>query len=258
MAVPAFVGAGTGVVVQTDASPQTVSKTGVTIGNIIFFQYLVDGSTATHDFTTFTGLEKIDGTDGDMDLVGSNFGLSSAGGVFIGRATATTVSVLADTGTSGTDLYCRIYEFSGASDATSLGSVVEGSTAGDGGTAAVSDQGVTTTGPDRLALNFVQINDDNAMGAFTGMTGGTWAEVVAEYATATGTDGCLQVQSASMASAGTINGGSYTMAAGDDWTVVGFALLPYVPPPTEAEVRERLLMLRGMAYPEPHSRLIVK
>ena len=36
------------------------------------------------------------------------------------------------------------------------------------------------------------------------MTGGTWAEAVAEFASATGTDGCIQLQT------GSVNGGFIT------------------------------------------------
>jgi hypothetical protein len=66
------------------------------------------------------------------------------------------------------------------------------------------------------------------------MSGGTWVEAVAEYATATGTDGCIQLQTADMASAGTINGGTYTMLASDGWGVIGFAIRPAVTTPAYA------------------------
>ena len=81
-------------------------------------------------------------------------------------------------------------------------------------------------GADRLALQFVGVDDDNPLGPFTGMSGGTWAEAVAEFASATGTDGAIQLQTATIASAGTIDGGSFTMAAADNWGVIGFALMP--------------------------------
>jgi hypothetical protein len=44
-----------------------------------------------------------------------------------------------------------------------------------------------------LALNFVAVNDDNAIAVFTGQSGGIWAEV-AEYAESSGTDGAIQLQ----------------------------------------------------------------
>ena len=53
---------------------------------------------------------------------------------------------------------------------------------------------MTTTAAGRLALQFVAVNDDLAVGPFTGMTGGIWVEAVAEFASATGTDGCIQLQ----------------------------------------------------------------
>lgn len=61
----------------------------------------------------------------------------------------------------------------------------------------VADAGMIVLGRERLVLNFVGINDDNAISAFTGMTGGTWAEAVAEYADSGGTDASVGLQIAS-------------------------------------------------------------
>jgi hypothetical protein len=72
----------------------------------------------------------------------------------------------------------------------------------------------------------VWVDDDNAVASFTGETGGDWTEAVAEFTTQTGSDGCLQLQTATIASAGTISGGDTTMAASDGWATFGFALLP--------------------------------
>jgi hypothetical protein len=123
-----------------------------------------------------------------------------------------------------------MYEFQDVSTGTTLADVIEQNGTTTPSTSAgtseiISDADVTTTGPDRLALNFVAVNDDNPVDAFAGMSGGTWAETVAEFEVATGTDGGIQLQSATMASAGTIGGGTYTMAASDGWGVVGFALI---------------------------------
>jgi hypothetical protein len=73
------------------------------------------------------------------------------------------------------------------------------------------------------------INDDNPVDAFTGQTGGTWAETVAEYATQSGTDGCIQIQTATMTAAGTISGGTASITDVDAWGSVAFALLPTGP-----------------------------
>jgi hypothetical protein len=102
----------------------------------------------------------------------------------------------------------------------------QGQTAHAGTSATINDAAVATLGPDRLALNFVGINDDNAVAAFTGMIGGTWAEATAEYADAGGTDACIQLQTAAMAAAGVIDGGSTSnVDATDGWGSIGFALI---------------------------------
>jgi hypothetical protein len=88
----------------------------------------------------------------------------------------------------------------------------------------VSDTGVTTLGPDRLALQLVAANDNIAIDAFVGETGGDWVEAAAEYADSAGTDGMVQLQTAAMATAGTIDGGSDTVVSAG-WGVVGFALI---------------------------------
>lgn len=65
-----------------------------------------------------------------------------------------------------------------------------------GTSASASDAIVKTIGSDRLALNFVAVNDDNAISAFTGETGGNWALAVTPYADSGGTDGAIALQSA--------------------------------------------------------------
>lgn len=56
------------------------------------------------------------------------------------------------------------------------------------------DAPTTTTGPARLVLNLVAVGDDNAVDPFEYETGGNWVEAVAEYASSSGTDGCIQLQ----------------------------------------------------------------
>jgi hypothetical protein len=116
----------------------------------------------------------------------------------------------------------RMYAFRNV--ATS--SFTEGGGFGQGTVATISAQSVTTTGVKRLDVSFVFVSDDNAVGSFTGETGGDWTETMAEFTTTSGADGCIQLQSATMASAGTISGGTYAMAAADQWGVRAFALIP--------------------------------
>lgn len=239
MAAPTFVQANAG---ATDAGGGWVTAGGslpvsMTIGNLVVLQVLQDGSTS--DAVTISaasnGVEALDGTASSLTFVGA-FPVGSPTAaiqhLWIGRARATTNSVTV-TGANSTseDVYVRLYEFSGVNTGTALSDVIENSTAGNavngaGTGTSVTDTGVTTTGADRLALQFVAVDDDNSLDPFSGESGGDWAEAVAEFAEASGTDGAIQLQTATIASAGTINGGSLTMGASDNWGVVGFALLP--------------------------------
>lgn len=110
-----------------------------------------------------------------------------------------------------------IYCYRGAKVNADEGGAVASST----GTTTVSDAGVTTTGPDRLAMQFGTINQNNAAASFTGETGGDWT-LVGEIANAPR----MYVQSAAMAAAGTIDGGTWTMAVSSMQVVRGFALIP--------------------------------
>ena len=95
--------------------------------------------------------------------------------------------------------------------------------------AASADTGVTTLGADRLALQFVAVDDDNPMDAVhRRCTGGTWAEAVAEFASATGTDGCIQLQTATSARPEPINGGTSRWPPSTTGDVIGLALSPFV------------------------------
>lgn len=228
--------AGTGVV-QTTTSAAQVALAGATIGNLIILQVLCDGNATIDSGGGVSGWDKLDGTDVTTDLptnadnvvkdllLASTFTMS----LFIGRATTTSpFAFLLESG--NVDWFARMYEFTNVNTGTTLAAVMEQNgtttpaTTSDT-TITIADADVITTGADRLALNFVGVNDDNALDDFTGMTGGTWAEAVAEFTSATGTDAAIGLQSAAMASSGTIGGGTDGMAIADPWGVVGFALI---------------------------------
>jgi hypothetical protein len=116
---------------------------------------------------------------------------------------------------------------------------VEGGGFGAGTVAAISAKTVITTNVERFAVSFVFVSDDNAVGSFTGETGGDWTETVAEFVTGLGNDGCIQLQGATMASASTISGGTYTMAAADQWGVRAFALKARAPVNGAASITDR-------------------
>jgi PKD repeat protein len=115
----------------------------------------------------------------------------------------------------------RMYAFRNVA----LSSFTEGGGFGSGTGRRIYAQDVTTTDVGRLAVSFVFVNDNNSVGNFTGETGGNWTEE-AEFRTNSGSDGTIQLQTATMASAGTISGGSYRMSARDPWGVRAFALIP--------------------------------
>lgn len=87
---------------------------------------------------------------------------------------------------------------------------------------------VTTTVAGSLAAAFVAQNDNNALAAATGESGGDWVEAVAEYVAALTPGLVLQLQTAAMASVGTISGGAVA-ATNDPSGVIGFEIRDSVP-----------------------------
>ena len=237
MAAPTFIEASAGVTITTGVGTPTIaSGSSWTAGDVVVLHVLQDGTSTAPSLAGTANISNLAGTTDTMTVIGPGaypVGSPTAGNQFlwIGRAVSSASAISADVSTAGDDCYMRLYVFRDVNTGTALADVIENSSAGNAPStpltqAAVNDRAVITLGSDRLALNLVAINDDNAMGAFTGMTGGTWAEPTAEFADPTGTDGCIQLQTATIASAGTIDGGSFTMAASDGWSVVGTALIP--------------------------------
>lgn len=236
MAAPTYSTATAG---QTDAGGVwTCSGTtfgALAVGDVIILQILQDGSTLSA--VALTGSANIN------DLAGAaGWTLISASRnvgnpivayqyIYIGRATSAASGPEASgTNSTSEDLYMRMYAFKDVSTGTTLGTVIENATAGaavnvNGTSATAADASVQTLGPDRLALNLVAANDDVTIAAFTGQSGGTWVEAVAEYADPAGTDGAIQLQTAAMASAGTIDGGTAALSLSAGWGAFGFALI---------------------------------
>jgi len=252
----AFVKATAGATDATGAWTYTVDAPAAA-GNLIIVQVLQDAVSATSaiTITSATNVENLGGTDNVFTVLsaaGSNVGNVAAGYqyIFFGRSLNTSAIVITGGNSTTDDIYVRAYEFSGVSAGTTLATVIENSTAGSFVNGAATntsclDTGVTTLGPNRVACNFVALTDD-AMGlaAFAGMTGGTWALPVSIYEVSTGTDGTLGLNTATIASAGTINGGSDAISS-IAWGVIGFALIPaataavtgtITPSATEAEI----------------------
>lgn len=235
MAAPTFLVATTG---QTDAGGTWIASgtlTGAAQDDLVIFHILQDGSSAgAISLTTVTAnLMNLAGTTSALTSIGS----FQVGGtslaiqhLWVGRLSSSSVAVQIDGANSSTeDLYYRFYSFQNASAGTTLATVIENATAGStttstGTSATVSDASVQTLGSDRLALNFVGINDDNPFAGYSGQSGGTWT-TRASYADATGTDGAIYLVDAAMATAGTIDGGTSSITDIDAWGVVGFALI---------------------------------
>lgn len=231
MAAPAFVQASAGTVITTGTG--TPSLTGCVAGNLIIAVMVADGTGADWSIGTFVNVEMLNGTDSDMDAIAYDQAIGAPSAhysVFIGRVMANgTVSFQVSVGGSGNDLFARIYEFSGVSVGTTLASVIENSAStfdvASGTGTTISDVAVVTNNTDRLALQFISVDANQALAAFTGETGGDWAEPVAEFASASGTAATTGLQTATIAAAGTINGGTITIGSAG-WGIMGFALIP--------------------------------
>lgn len=243
MTVPTFVGSSTGAVVTTTAA--TAHAITAAIGDLIIWQILTDGAGGQPTITSPSNISTVDGrTSG---LANSDFLVPSQLNpashfhhLYAGWAIGTTPSLTFTTG--GADMYIRAHRFSGLFFGSHINAIIE-NLQGTGGrptghttgtTNTINAPTVETSGPDRLGVCFIACNDDNPVAAFTGETGGDWTEPVAEFASATGTDGMTSINTATLSSAGTISGGSITMAASDNWSCVAFALIPndmQVPPP---------------------------
>ena len=229
-----FVTASAGAVDTTGAWTATGSAP-TAVGNIIILHAVQDGTTdGSLTFTSATNIENLAGTDNAWTAIGEfSVGASDEARqyLWIGRAINGSAPTFTGGNSSGEDVYYRMYEFSGCSLGTTLATVIENVTAGatvngTGTSTTVADTGVTTLGPNRLALNFSAFNDDltGFGGSFTGETGGDWTSA-GSYGTSTGTDASMNLNTAAIASAGTINGGTYTITS-MAWGVVGFALIP--------------------------------
>ena len=207
-----FQAAGTGAASITNPAPGYPSN--LVSGYLILLQVLVWDLTTTP--TTPTGFTLLYGPDQDGTPEGRQF-------IYYKFSDGTESGTLTITIGATTGSYARMYSFSNVA----LSSFTEGGGLGAGSDASIEAVAVTTTDVERLAVSLVAVTDNNTgIDAFAGETGGDWTEAVAEFTSGTGNDGALQLQIATMASAGTISGGSDTMQAADGWIVRAFALKP--------------------------------
>jgi hypothetical protein len=214
---PAFRAAGAGVLTATSGAACTPAiPAGGSAGELLIAHVFYGGSTAAP--STPAGWTLLDGPQ-SLNTPGTNgrtwvFGKVAAGG---------DANPAFGTQAVTTPRRARVYAFvNPRSD--SIANIVGGfGFDGPASSSTVSDVGVTTPEDNCVAVNLIAISDDNTIGSFTGESGGNWGEAVAEFTGTTGTpDTCMQIQTAYMATAGTINGGTVTQSAADPWGNTGF------------------------------------
>lgn len=236
MPAPAFVGAGAGTFATTGSG--TVSKTSCSAGNLLLIHFVVAGTTIDWSaFSNITNISNLAGTPGAINGVVNGRQIGSTptyeNALFIARVTANgTCSADFTVGASGEDIFCRMFEFSGAHTGTTVASVLEeGADTNDGsfgtGTTISTVNDMTTNGADRLGLQFVGVAGNVSIGDFTGESGGIdFVEAVAEYAEASGATCTLQLQTATITNPTTgINTGTTTIAS-EDWGVIYTSIIP--------------------------------
>lgn len=236
MAAPSYITASTGSTDASGAWTHTSAAPGAA-GRVLIVQVLQDGTNAgIPNITSVTNAENLAGTANVLTKIGQ-FDVGSAVAAFqhlwIGRSLSTSAMVITGSNSGGDDVYVRVYEFSDVSTGTTLATVIENGTAGatvnNAGTSnTAADLAMTTLGPDRMGLDFLAINDDNAAGSMlTGSPpGGEGWITAATYASATGTDGSINLyRSFAIAAAGTGTASTANIVDSDAWGVVGFALI---------------------------------
>jgi hypothetical protein len=124
----------------------------------------------------------------------------------------------------GVTKMARCYRFKN-NNSTSVVAAIESVASGQGTSTTYAAQSVTSTVNLALAVQFVAVADDNVTGSFTGESGGDYTEDATHVYTG-GTGGAHSVQTAELATAGSITGGTYVMAASDPWGVIGLVIKP--------------------------------
>lgn len=103
------------------------------------------------------------------------------------------------------------------------GSAVEDVDTSSGAVQPVNMPPVTAGGNCRLAVCFIGCDDDDTIDSSTGESGGDWTEAVAEYLG--GINTMINLQTAALATGGTITGGSATLSNDDGWVCSSFAIV---------------------------------
>lgn len=133
------------------------------------------------------------------------------------ESSADTISITTSGGTSGIRHFAIVFNFSNTS------TLWESSGVSVGTSRLVPDSAVTTLGPGRLAVNIIGVGQSSGSSDFVGETGGTWA--LNYNMTGTALPPVVSLYTASMATADTIDGGTFTMGTSAIWVGMGFALI---------------------------------
>lgn len=170
------------------------------VGDVVILHVLQDGTAdSTVSVTSITNAEDLAGTDNVLTHIGAfDVGASQEAiqHLWIGRLISTSAPVVTGANSGTDDIYWRFLNYAGATTGTTLATVIENVTAGAtvnsaGTSATATGAAVTTLGADRLALQFIGVNDDNVIGVLTGWQAA--ADSSSNYADASGTDGAISV-----------------------------------------------------------------
>lgn len=219
MAAPTFVAAGTSNA-QGSSAPMTVPyPTGGVIqaGDLLILQYEAESASGDMSATIDSGFTLLWESFAQTRLNSFVF-VKKAIGNETGNVTISPSATVLGIG--------RIYVVRDWLDDPTWENNFEGMATGNGSDASIEQPSLTTTGSDRLCMAFITVADDNLLDPFTGTTGGTWSEPVAEVLSTIGDDAAAGIQIATLAAAGTISGGVDTMAAADPWFARVFAIKP--------------------------------
>jgi hypothetical protein len=200
----------------TTGNPTPAYPSGLVANDLILLQVTVrDTSNTPSTPTGFTPLYSAESSTVARQWIYYKFSTGSESGTITITIGGTSCKV------------ARMYSFRNVA----LSSFTEGGGFGySASSTTMSAQSVTTTGINELDVSFNFVTYNTAVASFTGETGGDWIEAVAEFTTTAGSRGCVQLQTATMASAGTISGGTLSLGStARSWGVRAFALKPIDP-----------------------------
>jgi hypothetical protein len=141
------------------------------------------------------------------------------GKIAVGTEGSGTVdSTMSFASTPTTRFLSVMYQFTG-SGTGGIDTSVGGATSGTSTTPSFAS--TTTNAANSLAIGITWANVSTTIGSNTGETGGDWTETAAEH---TSPGNLIQVQTANMASIGTISGGTSTLGSSTTWYRYTFAL----------------------------------